>query len=240
MNLLKEFEEKIESILEGFFTRQFRTGVQPVELAKALIKEVEREKKIGISKFYAPNQFQILLSQRDEKRLRPVREPLLKELEAFVSAHAKREGYLLANRIKVEITTDQKLELGEFKVLSNFSDENFRERPAATKIIEPKEKPSPKPYLVLRVGDSQRDFPLTKREVRIGRAKQNDIIVPDLNVSRKHALIIKTEQGYLLKDLESTNGTYLNGERIKEKFLKPDDVIKIGNSILSFKEKKEC
>jgi hypothetical protein len=238
MSLLKEFEEKIESILEGFFTRQFRTGVQPVELAKALIKEVEREKKIGVSKFYAPNQFRIFLSQRDEKRLQPVRQPLLKELEAFVSEHASREGYLLAGQIKIEIITEQELELGEFKVSSNFSDENFIEKKSTvTKIIEPKEKPSSQPYLLLRVGDSQKDFPLTKLEIKIGRAKQNDIVVPDLNVSRKHALIIKTDRGYLLKDLESTNGTYLNGERITEKFLKHNDFIKIGNATFTFKEK---
>jgi hypothetical protein len=237
MSLLKEFEEKLESILEGFFTRQFRTGVQPVELAKALIKEVEREKKIGISKFYAPNQFRIFLSQRDEKRLQPVRQPLLKELEAFVSEHASREGYLLADQIKIEIISEPELELGEFKVSSNFSDENFIEKSTVTKIIEPKEKPPSQPYLLLRVDESQKEFPLTKTKIKIGRAKQNDIIVPDLNVSRKHALIIKTNRGYLLKDLESTNGTYLNGERITEKLLKHNDFIKIGNATFIFKEK---
>ncbi|MGQ9618020.1 MAG: FHA domain-containing protein [Candidatus Aminicenantia bacterium] len=71
---------------------------------------------------------------------------------------------------------------------------------------------------------------IEKDEIFIGRERDNDIIIPDKSVSRKHAKITKRFDGYYLEDLSSANGTYFKNERIKEKILETGDIIYIGTS----------
>ncbi len=85
------------------------------------------------------------------------------------------------------------------------------------------------------------DFPVLKDEITIGRAKDNDIVLADHAVSRNHARIMKTNEGYLLSDLGSFNGTEVNEESIRSALLRQDDKIKIGHANMTFltKEKPE-
>ncbi|MFH1491192.1 MAG: adenylate/guanylate cyclase domain-containing protein, partial [Pseudomonadota bacterium] len=78
-------------------------------------------------------------------------------------------------------------------------------------------------------------FQVEKEVITVGRAKDNDIILSDHTVSRKHAQFNQTSDGLLLKDLGSHNGTFVNGSRIsKEHLLKHKDLVKIGASALTF------
>lgn len=77
-------------------------------------------------------------------------------------------------------------------------------------------------------------FPFFKSEISLGRGKDNDIAVTDNTVSRYHARIIKTKEGYLLMDLGSFNGIELNGKKIQSALLHHDDQIKIGLTRLTF------
>ncbi|MBL8148678.1 MAG: FHA domain-containing protein [Blastocatellia bacterium] len=83
---------------------------------------------------------------------------------------------------------------------------------------------------------------LTSAETRIGRSEltksgfKNNIVLPDSQISREHALIIKRGDKYFLKDLDSANGTYLNAEKISnERLLKDKDSIQIGSFLLRVK-----
>lgn len=75
---------------------------------------------------------------------------------------------------------------------------------------------------------------LNKNKVSVGKRETNDLAIKDKTVSRNHLEIEYTADSFLLRDLDSTNGTYLNGSRVKEAYLAPGDMIKIGNSILEF------
>ena len=77
-------------------------------------------------------------------------------------------------------------------------------------------------------------YQLLKQETTIGRSKQNDIVLLDQSVSRKHAKIIKTDQGHLLSDLGSFNGTLVNEALIESTLLKHEDIIKVGLNILTY------
>lgn len=76
------------------------------------------------------------------------------------------------------------------------------------------------------------EFFVTSDVTRIGRSADNDIVLDDNRVSRKHAAIVKEDDGYFVVDKDSGNGTRLNGERIKKQVLKDGDKIGIGESIL--------
>lgn len=70
--------------------------------------------------------------------------------------------------------------------------------------------------------------------VRIGRSRANDIVLNDVLVSREHAHLRRTDAGYLLVDLGSSNGTYHNGHRVDRSHLRPGDVVSIGRHELVF------
>jgi diguanylate cyclase (GGDEF)-like protein len=96
-----------------------------------------------------------------------------------------------------------------------------------------------KPSLVFLSGDLLAvPIPLERQEVVLGRALEADVRINDSKVSRQHARIItiseSEETRYLLTDLSPTNGTYLNGVRVKQEFLQNGDKITIGEHILRF------
>jgi len=75
---------------------------------------------------------------------------------------------------------------------------------------------------------------IEKDILNVGRAKDSDILLSEQKVSRKHAQLSKTLEGYLLKDLGSQNGTFVNGTRISQFLLRHNDRLKIGSSIITF------
>jgi DNA-binding NtrC family response regulator len=75
---------------------------------------------------------------------------------------------------------------------------------------------------------------LNKNITRVGKRENNDLIVSDKTVSREHLEIEYTADSFLLRDLGSTNGTFLNGSRVKEVYLSPGDLIKVGNTTMEF------
>jgi FHA domain len=79
-------------------------------------------------------------------------------------------------------------------------------------------------------GDGVRSgFPLNKDHMVVGREVQCAIMLNDNSVSRQHSSVTRLAEGYLLKDMGSSNGTYVNGHRIQEALLKDGDRISIGD-----------
>ncbi len=82
-------------------------------------------------------------------------------------------------------------------------------------------------------------FPLPLREITIGRLPENDLSIPDACCSSRHAAVAPVEEGFVIRDLGSKNGTWVNGIRLTgEKPLKKGDDIKIGNSHIFFEDYK--
>jgi adenylate cyclase len=79
-----------------------------------------------------------------------------------------------------------------------------------------------------------RNFPVLKDKITIGRSKENDIVLHDTTVSRNHAQITRTDEGYLLTDLGSFNGTQLGDKSVQSAPLSHNDQIKIGLTKLHF------
>ena len=88
--------------------------------------------------------------------------------------------------------------------------------------------------LITGHGPSRREHLFDQTTIRIGAMEDNDLIVSDDTVSRFHCRIEQDEVGYILRDLGSTNGTYINGIRVREAYLHPGVVISIGQSDVQF------
>ncbi|MCK4726862.1 MAG: FHA domain-containing protein [Anaerolineales bacterium] len=86
---------------------------------------------------------------------------------------------------------------------------------------------------IMRTGPTPgKIFELITNELYIGREVTNDITIDDAEVSRKHARLIMQAGGYLLEDLGSTNGTYVNGQRLMgPHVLRPGELVKLGENV---------
>lgn len=92
------------------------------------------------------------------------------------------------------------------------------------------------PYLVVRESGSERTVPITGPEVLIGRSRQNHVKLMTEQASRQHCRLMRSPQGgYRLIDGNSSNGTFVNGERVSEKELADGDVIAVGQATIVFR-----
>jgi len=83
------------------------------------------------------------------------------------------------------------------------------------------------------------EIPITKPAITIGRVDKNDIKIENLAVSREHAKIVKDEDRYIIEDLNSLNGTFLNEKRVMKGILRNNDEILVGKHTLVFIDEEE-
>jgi pSer/pThr/pTyr-binding forkhead associated (FHA) protein len=70
--------------------------------------------------------------------------------------------------------------------------------------------------------------------VVLGRSRSCEVRLPDVDTSRRHAKIVYQDGGFVVHDLASTNGTFVNGERVEERRLEPGDRIQVGANVVTF------
>jgi Protein of unknown function (DUF3662) len=127
--VLRNIEHKLESLFEGVFGRAFRTHVQPVELARKLVKEMDDHRMVSVSRVYVPNEFTVYLAPGDREQFASYEDSLRGELQEYLGEHARREGYDLLSGPLVLFETDEDLAVGEFGI--------------ATRLVQDKSAPAP-------------------------------------------------------------------------------------------------
>lgn len=89
-------------------------------------------------------------------------------------------------------------------------------------------------------GHEQKSYPIDKSRIVVGREPKCDIHIDNLGISREHCAFSQRGDAYLVQDLNSSNGTYVNGRKITEHFLNNDDEIVIGKYMLKFKNEAQA
>jgi pSer/pThr/pTyr-binding forkhead associated (FHA) protein len=88
--------------------------------------------------------------------------------------------------------------------------------------------------IVRRGADAGSRFLLDTESTTVGRSQDADILLDDISVSRRHAVFTRTEDGVMVKDTGSLNGTYVNRQMVDEQLLQPGDEVQIGKFRLVF------
>jgi Protein of unknown function (DUF3662)/FHA domain len=249
MSVLKSLENKIAGLVEGTFSRAFRSEVRPVEIARKLAREMEEHKSFSVSRTYAPNEYRVFLSPRDRERFAGYESALTAELAGYLLEHARRERLTLLSRPVIEFETDDRLGLGEFGIQTRVAQPE--EEPVsvpeqagsgrtmvysgAERVSEPlEEQGRARAQTALLMVDGRRVV-LGPQGATIGRGRQADVVLNDPNVSRQHAEIRPRGGSWVITDLQSTNGSQVNGRRIDgPEVLRPGDEIELGASHITF------
>jgi FHA domain-containing protein len=210
---LQNFEQRLERLVEGVFAKAFRSGLQPVELGRRLIREMDNHRTLGIRGTLVPNRFAVTLSAHDRERLAPIEGTLVAELVDTARQHAREEEYRFPGPVAVELTTDGALAPGEFRVVGT--------------LVEGE----PDTGLVLPDGTR---FAIGDEPVTVGRAADCDLMLHDPTVSKRHLELRRQGRDVVLIDLGSTNGTRVNDVGVRERLLVDGDEIRIGATVLRY------
>jgi hypothetical protein len=248
VSVLRNLEAKLEGLVEGAFSRAFRSQVQPVELARKLAKEMEDAKSVSLSRTYVPNQFWVFLSPDDRAQFESYEDGLKKELSDYLLEHARGRGLALLTRPTVELETDERLSLGEFGIQAKLVrpadagaeaeavEGDFGHTMVYSATTGARRVEAPRHGARALLVSADKRTVLSGEKFVIGRARECDLVLDDPNVSRRHAELRPEEGGWAVHDLGSTNGIKLNGRRSPGGRLSPGDEITLGLSRLKFEQ----
>lgn len=234
MGILNDFERRLEGVIEGIFTKAFRTGLQPVEVASRILKEMESGKAVGVRQVWVPNRYVFTLSEADHARFQQTEKALRTELEQVVRDGARERGWALIGPPEVEFEPDPSLRQGEYSC-----EALLVEGPTtgAGTPVPGQEQGGPAELVLLDKGKPSKVFPLKKERVIIGRLGESDVVLSDPGASRRHAEVRRQDGGFVIADLGSTNGTMVNESSIGERTLEEGDRITIGRTVLEFRRR---
>jgi len=257
-------ERGLERAVQGAFAKAFKSEVQPVEIASAMRRAMDdRATTIGHGRTFVPNLFTIELAPSDFERLTGFSDMLTDELIASAQEHAESQRYQPGGPIQVDFLSKEDLETGVFRVRPATA--KAAVRPSAPPVAaappsaaasggglppspitshEPaaparaRTHPAQRPWLDV---DGDR-YPLLAAITILGRDNSADVILDDPGISRQHTEIRVTSDGPHLitniRDLGSTNGTFVNGERITSRRLADGDRVNVGRTSLVFRAER--
>ena len=214
---LQEFERRLERLVEGVFAKAFRRGLTPIEVGRRLTREMDVRRTVGVRGLIAPNEFRVAVGKDDHANvIAKMEQAVIRDLAGYVREHAREEGYVLVGPVDVRFEIDEKLGAGEFLVASDMVES---EGGPAGSLVTP---------------DGSR-VQIALDPITIGRHPDCDIVFNDQEVSRQHAEVRRQDDGFVLVDLDSMNGTKLNGAGVKaSRPLEDGDTITIGAHTIRF------
>ncbi|MDQ2679994.1 MAG: FHA domain-containing protein [Candidatus Eremiobacteraeota bacterium] len=210
MSWFARIEESCAAFIEQAFARTFPTDLEPAQIARKLVTTMEAKTTTQDGRLTAPSRYTVRVSLDDYERLTEHR------------AYLEREwGELLADmaaRVNVELTEKPAISLlGDPLVTAGAVEIDCQSRRFLLRMVK---------------GVPQDGLYQIGAQARVGRNNENEILLVDPSVSRYHALV-ETEAGFpIVHDLDSTNGSFVNGERVKTRRLEVGDVLMFGKTKL--------
>ncbi|MGQ0679248.1 MAG: FhaA domain-containing protein [Actinomycetota bacterium] len=223
MGLVDDFERRLERAVEGVFSKAFRSEIEPAELGRRLLREMQDGRSVSVGAVYVPNDYVIQLCAEDHARFEGLMPTLKTEFVNLLKANAGQRRWRLPGAVEVRFQEVESLKAGRFEVS------------ALHLATEDWEAPAYDPHVLADLGTGH-EHKLDSQELTLGRSSTNDIAVDDANASRVHAQLVRKADQWWIVDQGSTNGTLVNGAAVKERRLSVGDRITIGASEFEFRE----
>jgi len=220
------FEDKIMAILPGMSTED--KVVQ--KLATSLRKNIVTQKDNNL---VAPNVFTLIVaSDAGQKWNDP---EVMNALTDVISMAVKDVGLKLEQQPTITVTTDDSFAEKEVSVIASHKLEPMEEtkgmETGAEKSDEQNDKIPENAFLIV---EGVKVFPLIEPVVNIGRRLENHLVIDDPRISRNHSQLRAINGRFVLFDLNSTGGSFVNGQRTNQTVLYPGDVISLAGVALIF------
>ncbi len=237
MGGLQKFEQRLEQAISGLFARAFRSAVQPVEIAAALQRECDNNAQIlSRERRMVPNDFHVELAQTDLDRLAPYDTAMAGELVEQLQDHAETQGYVFPGPVHIEFEKAEDLTTGRFRIRSR-AQARVTGTSTSTQVRRAR--------AVLEVNGTTQ--PLHPPGVVVGRGTEADVRINDPGVSRRHVefgVSTSREGGdetvrVEVRDLGSTNGMLVDGQKMARAVLHDGAEVRIGNTTMTVRVVEE-
>ena len=237
-------ERFLERLLERPTARLFRSPLQPIQIQRRIERSMENERRVVDGRARVPDQYRVHLAPADVSALGGRAAQLAADLADEALAFARNHGYALDHAPTVELIVDRAVNTGEVRVSAARLE--VRPDPAlgasdqalaaddftGTRAFEAQPVAAPAATLVEQRPDgSGRRVQLNGGPLAIGRAPDNDLVLDDRRVSRHHARLQARRGMLVLTDLDSANGSRVNGVAVSEVALGAGDRIEIGTTV---------
>ncbi|NNJ10804.1 DUF3662 domain-containing protein [Chloroflexales bacterium ZM16-3] len=238
MSALSRFEQLMEQMVEGSVARLFRSPVQPVEIARRLERAMESQQSISVKRVIVPSFYRAYLNPQDFTAFQPVRAQLEQEMATYLSDLAAERGFTMLEHPRVALAEDPAVPRRGIQVVAELVNTPAAETTQVMSATTAQAAPVRRGHamLLLQTSAGPQPIPVESTTATIGRGLGNDIILEDTRVSRHHAQLRYKARRFWLTDLNSTNGTFINGARVNETALRDGDVVSLGGLELTFKE----
>jgi hypothetical protein len=233
MATLDEFESRLQSLLEVHLLKHLPGYKAEDGIAQQLAATLHGNLKEDARGTLAPNLYVIIAHPSTLTRWQ-AKPRLLKELANALYDAGNKAGFRFSIKPTVMVTADDNLPPDDVRLIASFSEESVAE----TQGISTGTKPAPATGTVssnafLILGGTQ-VFPISRSVTNIGRRLTNHVVIDDPRVSRTHAQLRIVKDQYVLFDLNSNGGTFVNGQRTDQSVLHPGDVISLAGVSLIF------
>ncbi|MCU0490309.1 MAG: FHA domain-containing protein [Chloroflexaceae bacterium] len=240
MSALNRFEQLMEHMVEGSVARFFRSPVQPAEIAKRLERAMESNQMISVNRVIVPNVYRAFLNPQDFSVFQPYQKKLEQDMAVYLTELAEERNFTLLEHPRVQLGEDPGVPRRSIQVLAETASQgnapNGTTQMMSATMIQNQPQPRNHAHLLLQTPDGPQLMPVETTTSTIGRGLSNDMILEDTRVSRRHAQLRYKNRRFWLADLGSTNGTFVNGERVSEAALRDGDQISLGGLELTFRE----
>ena len=231
---LDQLEAKLQSLIENQLT-----GLLPgikledriiQKLATALKQNIIEQKDLGA---VAPNSYELTIATASEAMWKDPR--ILETLKNIIIAASKDVGLKFETNPVITVTTSTSYSKGEVSVSASHQSAPVEETVgmANTNNNEP-EVNDTIPENAFLIIEGVKVHPLKESVINIGRRLENHVVIDDPRISRNHAQLRAIKGRYVLFDLNSTGGTFVNGQRTSQTVLYPGDVISLAGVALIF------
>lgn len=251
MKFVRNVESFFEKHIEGFFDKKCSAELQPVEIAKNLARVMEKEKTIGVSCIYVPNEYCICLHADDFDRMSSYHQTICQDLADFLFDEATKKGYVMTGPAVVQLKRSDETDRNRCQCIASFSEPLpspgadsamvKQDVPSTTRVFTKVNavvrQPAPRVAGMLTViegVDSGLRAAVGSGRIHIGRRESNELPLTDMNTSRLHAYVVLDDNRHVLHDAGSLNGTYVNNHRVTLIELKSNDRIRIGNTTIVY------
>lgn len=253
---LTAIERFFERLFERPSARLFRARLQPIQVQRRIERAMESERLAAADRTLVPNRFVVHLHPADLDAFGDMTSSLAAELADGALLFARTRRYTLVDRPRVDLLADPAVERADVRVVARFADPIAgRERrdlgapdadgdgavatigvaggPTDTMVFAVPRTRAPSARLrVIAPGGRESACDFDGTSLAIGRAADNDLVLPDSRVSRHHARLSGRRGTLVYSDLGSTNGSRVNGVAVSELVLGEGDRIEIGDTVL--------
>ncbi|NLX09786.1 MAG: DUF3662 domain-containing protein [Chloroflexi bacterium] len=228
---LAQFEERIQAMVEGGFARLFAGRLHPREVALRLAHAMEDDALPGSDgTLSAPNKYVVHLHPEDYAALLDAQPDVAAVLAEHLVTLAQQSGFRLSTIPRVSLVSDDMVTLHTVLIetghIASVGQATQAFAPLDPGEIGP-ERDQPRLPTAFLVVDGNRYIPLDRTVINIGRRRDNTIVLEDLRVSRQHCQLRLRFGQFVLYDLGSRGGTFVNEQRISECVLRAGDVISL-------------